>query len=193
MYAFEFPSRHMTPPSTLLLELSSKLDAPISKTASPVLALTYITPPSSWAFSPRLFLISFFLKLERPTLKYLELFPTYIAEPLTAMFCSKSHENIASAYWARFLKCNAPPSRAELFINLESMIETSSYPRDVTAAVLTFKGATLFMKLQLSISKDSPSLNMAAPPFCSNDVFVILLSVKLHDSTDRSPWLIIAP
>ena len=57
----------------------------------------------------------------------------------------------------------------------------------MTAAVLTFKGATLFMKLQLSISSDSPSLNIAAPPFPANDVFVILLSVKLHESSERSP------
>ena len=49
------------------------------------------------------------------------------------------------------------------------------------------------MKLQLSISNDSPSLNIAAPPFCANDVFVISLSVKLHDSTVKSPWLTIAP
>ena len=124
--AFEFPSRNNTPPSTLLLELSSKLDVLISNTASPVLALTYITPPSSWAFSPKLFLMSFFLKLERPTLTYLELLPTYIAEPLTATFCSKSHKNIESTYWAKFLMCSAPPSRAELFMNLESIIETSS-------------------------------------------------------------------
>ena len=98
MYAFEFPSRNMTPPSTFLLELFSKLDKLISKTASPSLALTYITPPSSCACSPKLFLMSLFLKLERETLTYLELLPTYIAEPLTATFCSKSHENIASIY-----------------------------------------------------------------------------------------------
>ena len=57
----------------------------------------------------------------------------------------------------------------------------------MTAAVLTFKGAALFMKLQLSISSDSPSLNIAAPPFPANDVFVILLSVKLHESSERYP------
>ena len=31
---------------------------------------------------------------------------------------------IASSYWTMFLKCNAPPSRAELFMNLEDVIET---------------------------------------------------------------------
>ena len=56
-----------------------------------------------------------------------------------------------------------------------------------TAAVLTFKGATLFMKLQLSISKECPSLNIAAPPFSANVVFVILLSVKLHKVSARYP------
>ena len=49
------------------------------------------------------------------------------------------------------------------------------------------------MKLQFSISNDSPSLNIAAPPFSANDVLVIILLVKLHESTVRSPWLTIAP
>ena len=57
----------------------------------------------------------------------------------------------------------------------------------MTAAVLTFKGAALFMKLQLSISNEYPSLNMAAPPFSANDVLVILLSVKLHELSVRPP------
>ena len=125
MLALEDPSRHRTPPSTLLLELSSKLDRPISMITS-ILALTYITPPSSCAFSPKLFLILFFVKLDRETATYLELLPTYIADPLTAVFCSKSQKLTASSNWDMFLKCSAPPSRAELFMNLEYMIETSS-------------------------------------------------------------------
>ena len=47
MNAFEFPSRHKTPPSTSLLALFSKLDSPISIVTSVELVLTYITPPSS--------------------------------------------------------------------------------------------------------------------------------------------------
>ncbi len=126
MEAFEAPSKHMTPPSTLLLELFSKLDEPISKTISVLLALTYITPPSSCAFSPKLFLMSFLLKLDNEIDRYLELLPTYIADPLTAVFCSNSDDAIAGENWVMFLKCNAPPSRAELFTNLEDTIETSS-------------------------------------------------------------------
>ena len=57
----------------------------------------------------------------------------------------------------------------------------------MTAAVLTFKGAALFMKLQLSISNECPALYIAAPPFPANEVFVILLSMKLHEVTERSP------
>ena len=72
-------------------------------------------------------------------------------------------------------------------MNLEAVIVTSSLLNDVTAAVLTFKGATLFMKVQLLISNEYPLLNIAAPPFSANDVFVIVLSVKLHESIERSP------
>ena len=97
MKAFELPSRHMAPPSTSLLEFCSKLDNEISTVTSVVLALTYITPPSSWVFSPKLFLMLFFAKLDRLTDAYLELFPTYIADPLTAVFCSNSHEMIAGS------------------------------------------------------------------------------------------------
>ena len=92
MNAFELPSRHKTPPSTSLLALFSKLDNPMSIVTLVVFPLTYITPPSSWAFSPKLFLMLFLTKLDRLTDAYLELFPTYIADPLTAVFCSKSHE-----------------------------------------------------------------------------------------------------
>ncbi len=70
--------------------------------------------------------MSFFLKLDCETATYLELLPTYIADPLTAVFCSKLHEVIAASNWDMFLKCNAPPSRAELFMNLEDVIEMSS-------------------------------------------------------------------
>ena len=97
MFAFEVPSRHMTPPSTSLLELLSKLDKLMSNVASASLALTYITPPSSSAFSPLLFLMSFLLKTDTVTLTYLELLPTYIADPLTAVFCSKSHDATADS------------------------------------------------------------------------------------------------
>ena len=97
MFAFEIPSRHMTPPFTSLLELLSKLDLSILKVTSASFALTYITPPSSSASSPISFLMSFLMNSDNETLTYMELFPMYIADPLTAVFCSKSHEATAGS------------------------------------------------------------------------------------------------